>query len=52
MARKINEGEEIEKNIFALSLGIARFVLLEALRRHGVRRAEMEELENRRAAGT
>jgi hypothetical protein len=33
LARKIDEGEEIEKNVFAFSLGIARFVFLEALKR-------------------
>ena len=45
LARKIDEGEEIEKNIIALALGIARFVLLESLRRNGARRVEMEELD-------
>src|SRR5215510_4105046 len=44
LARKIDEGEEIEKNVFALSLGIARFVLMETLKRPGNRRAEMKEL--------
>lgn len=42
--RKIDEGEEIEKNILALSLGIARFVLLESMRHPDNRRVEMEEL--------
>jgi DNA-directed RNA polymerase specialized sigma24 family protein len=44
LARRIDEGEEIEKNVFALSLGIARFVLLETLKRPDNRRAEMKEL--------
>ena len=44
LARKIDEGEEIEKNVYALSLGIARFVLLETFKRHDNRRMEMKEL--------
>jgi DNA-directed RNA polymerase specialized sigma24 family protein len=44
LARKIDEGEGIEKNVYALSLGIARFVLLESLKRPGNRRVEMQEL--------
>jgi DNA-directed RNA polymerase specialized sigma24 family protein len=44
LARKIDEGEEIEKNVFAFSLGIARFVFLEALKRPDNRRAEMKDL--------
>jgi DNA-directed RNA polymerase specialized sigma24 family protein len=44
LARKIDEGEEIEKNVFALSLGIARFVLLESFKRPDNRRMEMKEL--------
>src|SRR5262245_25619951 len=44
LARKIDEGEEIEKNVFALSLGIARFVLLETLKRPDNKRVEMKEL--------
>ena len=44
LARKINEGEEIEKNVYALSLGIARFVLLETFKRPDNRRMEMKEL--------
>jgi DNA-directed RNA polymerase specialized sigma24 family protein len=44
LARKIDGGEEIEKNVFALSLGIARFVLLETLKRPDNKRAEMKEL--------
>jgi hypothetical protein len=44
LARKIDEGEEIEKNVFALSLGIARFVLLETLKRPDNNRVEMKEL--------
>jgi DNA-directed RNA polymerase specialized sigma24 family protein len=42
--RKISDGEEIEKNVLALSLGIARFVLLESMRHPENRRAELEEL--------
>jgi DNA-directed RNA polymerase specialized sigma24 family protein len=44
LARKIDEGKEIEKNVFALSLGIARFVLLETLKRPDNKRVEMKEL--------
>lgn len=44
LARKIDEGEEIEKNVYALSLGIARFVLLESLKSPENRRVEMKEL--------
>jgi DNA-directed RNA polymerase specialized sigma24 family protein len=44
LARKIDEGEEIEKNVFALTLGIARFVLLETLKRPDNKRVEMREL--------
>ena len=44
VARKIDEGEEIEKNLIALALGIARFVFLETLKRPDNRRMEMEEL--------
>ena len=44
LARKIDEGEEIEKNVYALSLGIARFVFLETLKRPDNRRAEIKEL--------
>jgi DNA-directed RNA polymerase specialized sigma24 family protein len=44
LARKIDEGVEIEKNVFALSLGIARFVLLETLKRPDNKRVEMKEL--------
>ena len=43
-ARKIDEGEEIEKNVIALALGVARFVLLETSNRQDNRRATMEEL--------
>jgi len=43
-ARKIDEGEEIEKNVIALALGIARFVFLETLKHPDNRRAAMEEL--------
>jgi DNA-directed RNA polymerase specialized sigma24 family protein len=42
--RKIGEGEEIEKNILALCLGIARFVFMEYRRHPDNRRVEMEEL--------
>ena len=44
LARKIDEGEEIEKNVYAISLGIARFVLLETFKRPDNRRMEMKEL--------
>ena len=43
-ARKIDEGEEIEKNVIALALGVAHFVFLETSRRPDNRRAQMEEL--------
>lgn len=43
-ARKIDEGEEIEKNVIALALGVAHYVFLETSRRPDNRRAEMEEL--------
>src|SRR5215813_8995101 len=43
-ARKIDEGEEIEKNVIALALGVARFVFLETSKRPDNRRATMEEL--------
>jgi len=43
-ARKIDEGEEIEKNVIALALGVAHFVFLETSRRPDNRRAEIEEL--------
>jgi len=42
--RKLDEGEEIEKNILALSLGIARFVLMEYWRHPDNRRVELEQL--------
>jgi len=42
--RKIDEGKEIEKNVLALSLGIARFVLLESLRHPDNRRVDLDEL--------
>jgi DNA-directed RNA polymerase specialized sigma24 family protein len=45
VARKIDEGQEIEKDVFAFSLGIAHFVLLEALKRPDNRRAPMQELD-------
>ena len=44
LARKIDEGAEIEKNVTALALGIARFVFLESSRHPENRRVEMEEL--------
>ena len=44
LARKIDQGEEIEKNVYALSLGIARFVLLEALKRPDNNRLDIKEL--------
>lgn len=43
-ARKIDEGEEIEKNVIALALGVARFVFLETSKHPDNRRAAMEEL--------
>jgi len=43
-ARKIDEGEKIEKNVIALALGVAHFVFLETSRRPDNRRAPMEEL--------
>jgi DNA-directed RNA polymerase specialized sigma24 family protein len=43
-ARKIDEGEEIEKNVIALALGIAHFVFLEASKQPDSRRASLEEL--------
>ena len=44
MARKIDEGEAIEKNVIAMALGVARFVFLEALKHPGNKRAALEEL--------
>jgi len=44
IAWKIDKGEEIEKNVVALALGIARFVFLETLKQPEYRRAAMEEL--------
>src|SRR5215831_5017198 len=43
-ARKIDEGEEIEKNVIALALGVAHFVFLETSKRPDNRRAALEEL--------
>src|SRR5215475_9814476 len=43
-ARKIDKGEEIEKNVIALALGVARFVFLETLKHPDNKRAAMEEL--------
>jgi DNA-directed RNA polymerase specialized sigma24 family protein len=43
-ARKIDRGDEIEKNVIALALGVAHFVFLETSRRPDNRRAEIEEL--------
>src|SRR5262245_28934145 len=43
-AQKIDEGEEIEKNVIALALGVARFVFLETLKHPESRRAAMEDL--------
>jgi DNA-directed RNA polymerase specialized sigma24 family protein len=45
LARKIDEGEKIEKNVVAFSLGIARFVLLETLKRPDNKRVELKELD-------
>jgi DNA-directed RNA polymerase specialized sigma24 family protein len=50
LARKIDEGVEIEKNVFAFSLGIARFVLLESLKSPDNKRAEIKELATVAAA--
>lgn len=44
VVKKIQEGEQIEKNILALCLGIARFVFKEYLRHPENRRVEVEEL--------
>ena len=44
VARKIDEGAKIEKNIAAYALGIARFVMLETLRDADHNRAEMEDM--------
>jgi DNA-directed RNA polymerase specialized sigma24 family protein len=41
---KIDEGEEIEKNILALCLGVGRFILMEHQRHPDSRRVEIEEL--------
>jgi DNA-directed RNA polymerase specialized sigma24 family protein len=43
-ARKIDEGEEIEKSVVALALGIAHFVFLETSKQPDSRRAPLEEL--------
>jgi len=43
-ARKIDGGEEIEKNVIALALGVAHFVFLETSKRPDNRRATLEEL--------
>jgi DNA-directed RNA polymerase specialized sigma24 family protein len=43
-ARKIDGGEEIEKNVIALALGVAHFVFLETSKRPDNRRAPLEEL--------
>jgi DNA-directed RNA polymerase specialized sigma24 family protein len=43
-AKKIHEGEQIEKNILALCLGIARYIFKERLRHPDNRRVEIEEL--------
>ena len=45
MARKIDEGEAIEKNVIAMALGVARFVFLETLKHPGNKRAALEELD-------
>jgi DNA-directed RNA polymerase specialized sigma24 family protein len=44
VARKIYDGEKVEKNILALCLGIARFVYKEHLRHPDNRRVEIEKL--------
>ena len=43
-ARKIDEGAEIEKNVIALALGVARFVFLEASKHPDNKRTALEEL--------
>jgi DNA-directed RNA polymerase specialized sigma24 family protein len=43
-ARKIDEGEEIEKNVIALALGVAHFVFLETTKHPNNRRAPLEDL--------
>jgi DNA-directed RNA polymerase specialized sigma24 family protein len=43
-ARKIDEGEVIEKNVIALALGVAHFVYLETSKHPDNRRTTMEEL--------
>jgi DNA-directed RNA polymerase specialized sigma24 family protein len=50
LARKIDEGEVIEKSVIAFSLGIARFVLLETLKSPDNRRVEMKDLDTSAAA--
>jgi DNA-directed RNA polymerase specialized sigma24 family protein len=45
LARKIAEGEVIEKSVIAFSLGIARFVLLEASKSPDNKRIEMKSLD-------
>ena len=43
-ARKIDEGEEIEKNVTALALGVAHFVFLETTKHPNNRRTPLEDL--------
>jgi DNA-directed RNA polymerase specialized sigma24 family protein len=43
VVRKIDEGEELEKNVTALAVGIAHYVFLESLKRPDNNRAEMKE---------
>ncbi|HKQ73804.1 MAG TPA: hypothetical protein VJ810_08770 [Blastocatellia bacterium] len=43
-ARKIDEGAEIEKNVIALALGVARFVFLETSKHPDNKRTTLEEL--------
>lgn len=44
LARKIDEGVEIEKNVFAFALGIARLVFLEFLKHPDSRQVDLDEL--------
>jgi DNA-directed RNA polymerase specialized sigma24 family protein len=46
VVRKIQDGEKIEKNIFAMCLGIARYVFKEYMRHPDNRRVEIEVLSN------
>jgi DNA-directed RNA polymerase specialized sigma24 family protein len=43
LARKLDQGEEIEKDVTAFTFGIARFVFLEALKSPDTRRAALDD---------